>query len=118
LARTFQITQLLPDETAFDNVALAVAGPAGPQLPLLRRCAEHPDALAQAAQLLGDVGLVGRTRRCASPISRTVNASSSELAVALATGRRLLLLDEPMAGLSRPRARRWSALLLQAEGAE
>src|SRR6185312_2955158 len=88
LARSFQITSLLPDFTAADNVALA----------------------AQAHDALARVGLAKRADALVSELSHG-EQRELELAVALSTKPQLLLLDEPMAGLGVTESARMVALL-------
>jgi branched-chain amino acid transport system ATP-binding protein len=98
LARSFQITQLLLDYTALDNVALAVQAHRGHSFRFWSN-ARHDRALRdRAAAMLGRVGLAQRGDVVASAMSHG-EQKQLELAIALATEPRLLLLDEPMAGL-------------------
>jgi branched-chain amino acid transport system ATP-binding protein len=115
LARTFQITQLLPDETALDNVALAVQARQGHSFRFLADARKNLDARTQAVQLLQDVGL------SANGSVRVANLAQGErkqleLAVALATRPSLLLLDEPMAGLSSAESQEMVVLLRKLKG--
>ncbi len=98
LARSFQITSLFPEFTALDNVALAVQAHAGHSFRVgapARRAAELREP-ARAA--LGRVGLAARADTVVARLSHGEHRQL-ELAMALATKPRLLLLDEPMAGL-------------------
>jgi len=99
MARTFQITQLLPDETAIANVALAVQVRQGHSFRFFADAKNNPDAYLQAAQRLQDVGLSANASIRVSDLAQG-ERKQLELAVALATRPSLLLLDEPMAGLS------------------
>ena len=99
LARTFQITQLLPHATVLDNVALAVQVRQGHSFRFFADARKNPEAREQAVQCLHDVGLAARAAAKVSDISHG-DCKQLELAVALATRPSLLLLDEPMAGLS------------------
>jgi len=110
LARSFQITSLLPDFTAADNVALAAQAHHGHSFRFWGN-ARKEKALRDAAQAALDrVGLGGRADVLVSRLSHG-EQRELELAVALATGPQLLLLDEPMAGLGVTESARMVALL-------
>jgi branched-chain amino acid transport system ATP-binding protein len=110
LARSFQITSLLPDFTAADNVALAAQAHHGHSFRFWGN-ARKEKALRDAAQAaLERVGLGGRADVLVSRLSHG-EQRELELAVALATGPQLLLLDEPMAGLGVTESARMVKLL-------
>jgi branched-chain amino acid transport system ATP-binding protein len=100
MARSFQITTLLPGFTALDNVAVAVQARAGRSFRLLRRTAGDPELEEPAMAALDRVGLAGRARTPAAALSHG-EQRQLEIAVALATEPSLLVLDEPMAGTGR-----------------
>jgi branched-chain amino acid transport system ATP-binding protein len=110
LARSFQITSLLPDFTAADNVALAAQAHDGHSFSFWRK-ARNETGLRKAAQAaLERVGLSGRADVLVAKLSHG-EQRELELAVALATKPRLLLLDEPMAGLGVTESARMVKLL-------
>jgi branched-chain amino acid transport system ATP-binding protein len=110
LARSFQITSLLPDFTAADNVALAAQAHHGHSFRFWGN-ARKEKALRDAAQAALDrVGLGGRADVLVSRLSHG-EQRELELAVALATRPQLLLLDEPMAGLGVTESARMVKLL-------
>jgi branched-chain amino acid transport system ATP-binding protein len=110
LARSFQITSLLPDFTASDNVALAAQAHDGHSFRFWGR-ARGEQHLRQAAQsALARVGLADRADTLVSKLSHG-EQRELELAVALATKPQLLLLDEPMAGLGTTESARMVKLL-------
>jgi branched-chain amino acid transport system ATP-binding protein len=110
LARSFQITSLLTDFTAADNVALAAQAHDGHSLSFWRN-ARQESGLRQAAQAaLERVGLDHRADVLVSRLSHG-EQRELELAVALATKPQLLLLDEPMAGLGVTESARMVKLL-------
>ena len=110
LARSFQITSLLPDFTAIDNVALAAQARDGHSFHFWGN-ARKVSHLRQAAQAALDrVGLGHRAEIVVSRLSHG-EQRELELAVALATKPRLLLLDEPMAGLGVTESARMVRLL-------
>jgi branched-chain amino acid transport system ATP-binding protein len=98
LARSFQITSLLPDFTACDNVALAAQAHDGHSFRFWGDARRDPALRVPARAALGRVGLGGRADALVSRLSHGEHRQL-ELAMALATKPRLLLLDEPMAGL-------------------
>ncbi|GGF77100.1 ABC transporter ATP-binding protein [Paracoccus acridae] len=97
LARSFQLTTLLPSFSVLENVALAVQAREGSSFRFLRPAASERALNDQAMACLADVGLADRSRRLAGSLSHG-EKRQLELAVALATRPRLLLLDEPLAG--------------------
>ncbi|HUI94850.1 MAG TPA: ABC transporter ATP-binding protein [Xanthobacteraceae bacterium] len=98
LARSFQITSLFPEFTALDNVALAVQAHAGHSFRFWRPARSAPELREPARAALARVGLAHRADTVVSRLSHGEHRQL-EIAVALATRPRLLLLDEPMAGL-------------------
>ncbi len=98
LARSFQITSLFPDFTALDNVALAVQAHAGHSFEFWHDARRDPALRDPARASLERVGLAARADVMVSNLSHGEHRQL-ELAMALATKPRMLLLDEPMAGL-------------------
>ncbi len=98
LARSFQITSLFIDLTALDNVALAVQAHAGHSFRFWRDARRERELREPARAALARVGLSERADVIVSNLSHGEHRQL-ELAMALATGPRMLLLDEPMAGL-------------------
>jgi branched-chain amino acid transport system ATP-binding protein len=110
LARSFQITSLLLDFTAADNVALAAQAHDGHSFSFWRN-ARKESGLRRAAQAaLERMGLDHRADVLVSRLSHG-EQRELELAVALATRPQLLLLDEPMAGLGVTESARMVKLL-------
>jgi len=98
LARSFQITSLFLDFTALDNVALAVQAHAGHSFRFWRNARRDPQLTEPARAALQRVGLAERAHLLVSNLSHGEHRQL-EIAMALATGPRMLLLDEPMAGM-------------------
>jgi branched-chain amino acid transport system ATP-binding protein len=110
LARSFQITSLFLDFTALDNVALAVQAHAGHSFHFWRP-ARREDSLREPARAaLARVGLASRADVLVSKLSHGEHRQL-EIAMALATNPRMLLLDEPMAGMGPEESARMVTML-------
>jgi branched-chain amino acid transport system ATP-binding protein len=112
LARSFQITSLLPNFTAADNVALAAQARDGHSFRFFGKARQEKQLRAAAHAALDRVGLLGRADVVVSRLSHG-EQRELELAVALATKPQLLLLDEPMAGLGVTESARMVKLLAE-----
>jgi branched-chain amino acid transport system ATP-binding protein len=112
LARSFQITSLLPDFTAIDNVALAAQARDGHSFHFWGNARKVSHLRQAARSALDRVGLGDRAEIVVSRLSHG-EQRELELAVALATKPRLLLLDEPMAGLGVTESARMVRLLAE-----
>src|SRR5882724_5749755 len=110
LARSFQITSLLPDFTASDNVALAAQAHDGHSFRFWGNARKERHLREAALSALTRVGLQHRAGVIVSQLSHG-EQRQLELAVALATKPQLLLLDEPMAGLGATESARMVKLL-------
>jgi branched-chain amino acid transport system ATP-binding protein len=110
LARSFQITSLLPDFTAADNVALAAQAHDGHSFYFWANARKEKQLRDAALAALARVGLERRADVVVSKLSHG-EQRELELAVALATRPQLLLLDEPMAGLGSTESARMVKLL-------
>ena len=115
LARSFQITSIFPEFTALENVALAVQAHAGHSFRFWRAAREDPSLTQPARKILEEVGLHGRIDIIASTLSHGEHRQL-EVAMALATQPRLLLLDDPMAGMGIEESERMIALLASLKG--
>jgi branched-chain amino acid transport system ATP-binding protein len=113
LARSYQITQFCPAFSALENVALAVLARAtrgtafGAWRPLRRQAA----VMERARQVLDDVGL-GAQADVAAGVMAHGEHRQLELALALALEPQVLLLDEPLAGMSGQESETMVELLL------
>jgi branched-chain amino acid transport system ATP-binding protein len=105
LARSFQITSILPGFSALENVALAVQARSGSSFRLLGHAAREKDLNEQALECLSVVGLGARAQIPAGLLSHG-EKRQLELAIALATKPKLLLLDEPLAGTGQDESQR------------
>lgn len=110
LARSFQITRLFKSFTVRDNIALSVQARSGSSLSFWRPVTSET-ALAQAADaVLARLGLTERADVLASELSHG-EQRVLEIGLALATGPRVLLLDEPMAGVGPDESKRLVTLI-------
>ena len=115
IARSFQITSLFGGFSALDNVALAVQAHAGHSFQFWSS-ARRDDALRKPAlETLASVGLDARGH---VPIGQLSHGEQRqlEIAMALATKPRLLLLDEPMAGMGPEKSARMVEMLRKLKG--
>jgi branched-chain amino acid transport system ATP-binding protein len=110
LARSFQITSLLPNFTAAENVALAAQAHDGHSFRFFGNVRKEKGLRAVAHAALERVGLASRADVTVSQLSHG-EQRELELAVALASRPKLLLLDEPMAGLGATESARMVKLL-------
>jgi branched-chain amino acid transport system ATP-binding protein len=110
LARSFQITSLLPHYTARDNVALAAQARSGSSFRFFGQVARETALNAAADAALARAGLAARAATRAGALSHG-EQRRLEIAVALASAPKLLLLDEPFAGLGPEESREAVALI-------
>jgi len=115
LARSFQITSLFPDFSALDNVALAVQAHAGHSFQFWRDARSEPSLREPARAALARLAIAERADVLVSRLSHGEHRQL-ELAVALATRPRMLLLDEPMAGMGPDESARMVATLRELKG--
>jgi branched-chain amino acid transport system ATP-binding protein len=110
LARSFQITSVYPEFSALQNVALAVQAQSGHSFHFWRDAGQDVSLLSPAREFLDQVGLGNRLAVLAANLAHG-EQRQLEVAMALATRPRLLLLDEPMAGMGTEESQRMIALL-------
>ncbi len=115
MARSFQITSILPGFSVIENVALAVQARMGTSFRFFGRAAAESALNDQAMAALGEVGLAARADLIAGHLSHG-EKRALELAIALAMQPKLLLLDEPMAGVGRDESQRLIGVLSRLKG--
>jgi branched-chain amino acid transport system ATP-binding protein len=98
IARSYQITNILPNATALENARIA-AQSRRHSWSLLRHYRAYRDVVEKAEAALAAVGLLGKASELAANLSHG-EQRTLEIAIALATEPRLLCLDEPTAGMS------------------
>jgi branched-chain amino acid transport system ATP-binding protein len=103
LARSFQITRLFRSFDVLDNVELAVQAALRPSLP-------RDAVLARAREVLADIGLEAKADASVDSLSHS-EQRALEVGLAVAGRPRLVLLDEPMAGMGHDESRRMEALI-------
>ena len=97
LARSFQITSIIAGFSVLENVTLAAQGQSGSSFRFFRAAAGETALNENARAALAEVGLADRASIIAGALSHG-EKRALEIAIALATRPKLLLLDEPLAG--------------------
>jgi len=115
LARSFQVTSIFRDFTALDNVALAVQAHAGSSFRFWNAARKDRSLRDPARAALARVGLAARADSMAGDLSHG-EQRQLEIAMAIATGPRMLLLDEPMAGMGGEESARMVDILREFKG--
>lgn len=98
LARTYQITNIFLENTVVDNLALSVQAQSGTSFRFWKPVRDEQTLFTQAEAIAEQVGLENRLDSIAGELSHG-EQRQLELGLALASKARLLLLDEPMAGM-------------------
>ena len=98
IARSYQITNIMPNATALENVRVA-AQSRRHSWNMVRHCMSFHDLVEKAEQALDKVGLLAKAKELASNLSHG-EQRNLEIGIALATEPALLCLDEPTAGMS------------------
>lgn len=99
LARSFQITNLFPKLSVYENLRIAVMRRHGVQHTIWRFIGSYARVREETEQLMEQVRLTGRREAIAGELSYS-EQRSMEIAMALASDPKVILLDEPMAGMS------------------
>ncbi|MGL5003551.1 MAG: ABC transporter ATP-binding protein, partial [Casimicrobium sp.] len=115
LARTYQITQLAKEFTAFENVLLATNAKAHRNFRFWTNAHDDTDAVNRSMSALTKVGLAEAKDRTVAELAHG-EQRQLEIAMALATEPKVLLLDEPLAGMSQGESAAMIALLKSLKG--
>ncbi|HEY7805427.1 MAG TPA: ABC transporter ATP-binding protein, partial [Orrella sp.] len=110
MSRSFQINSLIPAFTARENVLLAVQAARGHNFYFFKPLASQTDLLNEADEFLARVGLEQHANDLVSELAYG-QQRLVEVAIAMASHPKLLLLDEPMAGLGPTESERMIELL-------
>jgi branched-chain amino acid transport system ATP-binding protein len=110
LARSYQITNVYKNFSVLDNVALSVQARSGSSMSFFRPAIDERRVFEEARHVLDRVGLSHRSAEQALHLAHG-EQRQLELALALATRPKLLLLDEPMAGMGPDESEAMSTLL-------
>lgn len=115
LARSFQVSQLYPEFSVLENVAVAIAARQRRTYGMWTPLSGDASLLEPAHSYLQQVGLGRRGDDLVSELSHG-ERRQLELALALAQEASLLLLDEPMAGMGAEESARMTELLMSLKG--
>jgi branched-chain amino acid transport system ATP-binding protein len=110
LARSYQITSIFRRFSVLDNLALAVQARSGSSLSFWRPVAGETALFDEAASIAGEVGLASRIDSIAGDLAHG-EQRALEVGLALATRPKLVLLDEPMAGMGPEESQRMIELI-------
>ncbi|WBU61681.1 ABC transporter ATP-binding protein [Paracoccus albus] len=110
LARSFQVSSIIPDFTVLQNVMLAVAGSEGSVYRFLRPALMDDSMTGPARDYIAQAGLAERANLAAAELSHG-ERRKLEIAMALALRPRAFLLDEPMAGMGAEGGRQLTGIL-------
>jgi len=116
LARSYQITSIFRGQfSVLDNIALAVQRRSGSSYRFWKPVAREAAIEEEARRIVRAIGLAGFEHRLAAALAHG-QQRHVEIGLAMATGARLLLLDEPMAGVSGDESRAMTRLILGLKG--
>ena len=110
LARSYQITSMFERFSVLDNLALAVQARSGSSFSFWRPVSAEAPLFEEARTIAGEIGLAGREAVVVGALAHG-EQRALEVGLALATRPRLVLLDEPMAGIGPEESENMIALL-------
>jgi branched-chain amino acid transport system ATP-binding protein len=105
LARSYQITSIFRKLSVLDNLALAVQARSGSSFSFWRPLEKETGLFEEASSILGEIGLAEKKNHLAATLAHG-EQRALEVGLALATQPKLVLLDEPMAGMGPEESRR------------
>ena len=110
LARSYQVTSIFRRLSVLDNLALAVQARSGSSFAFWRPVASEESLAAEARAIAAEIGLSGREDVAAEALAHG-EQRALEVGLALATRPKLVLLDEPLAGMGAEESQRMIALI-------
>lgn len=110
LSRSFQITNIFPRLSVFENVRCALLWQAGMGYAFWRSVARRRDLTERASAILTDIGLSARSDLPAGLLAYS-DQRALEIGITVAASAGVILLDEPTAGMSRSETERTVALI-------
>lgn len=99
IGRAFQITSIFKERTVLENVLVSVLSRERKTARLFRRAVDHRDAVRESMEILGTLSLDAKAGETAGSLPHG-DQKRLDIAVALALNPELVMLDEPMAGMS------------------
>lgn len=99
LARTFQTSSVFNNLSCLENVRISAQAAHGKSMDLTRNAYSYTEVVAKASECLEKVGLSARAQQLAGSLSHG-DKRRLEIALVLASNSEIVLLDEPMAGMS------------------
>ena len=115
LARSFQITSILKDFTVLENVSIAVQAHSGHSFKFWGAAHKEKALIEPAEQVLEKIGLLDRANVTAANLAHG-EQRQLELAMVMATKPKLLLLDEPTAGMGPEESTAMAKMLRELKG--
>ncbi len=110
VGRSYQKTNIFLPFTVFENCRIAAQSRLASSMRFIRPALAYPDVVREAQRALAEVGLAHRAQETAATLSHG-EQRQLEIAMTLATRPRILLLDEPLAGMGGEESARMVALL-------
>jgi len=110
LARSFQVTNIFPRMSVYENIRCSVLWSLGYQYSFLRDVAKLSDANERTEVVLEQIGMAAR-RDVRAGVLTYAEQRALEIGITIAGDARVILLDEPTAGMSRAEAAKAVALI-------
>jgi branched-chain amino acid transport system ATP-binding protein len=110
LSRSFQVTNIFPKLSVWDNVRCAVLWSSGQRYTFWKRLDNLPDVADRARTILQEINLAHRADAQAGTLAYA-EQRALEIGITIASGAEIILLDEPTAGMSRSEAEHITGLI-------